>query len=134
MLAAALALLYGCQKPSQPAEGTKLFAKICSGCHGADAHGTDQGPALAGDRTLRWHSIPQLRKRGGAVTPFADLLFLFCYYAITDVSGSANYCSDIQFANCIRELRTDSASLSYEHVSGAISAHAQSLREPSAAA
>ena len=25
------------------ADGTKLFAQHCAGCHGADAHGTDHG-------------------------------------------------------------------------------------------
>lgn len=47
--------------PSNPINGPKIFATNCAGCHGADAHGTDQGPALAGDRTVRQRSIPQLR-------------------------------------------------------------------------
>ena len=43
------------------AEGTKLFAQHCAGCHGADAHGTDHGPPLAGSATARERSISQLR-------------------------------------------------------------------------
>lgn len=40
----------------------QTYAKLCSGCHGADAHGTQQGPGLAGNAWLRRRSIPQLRK------------------------------------------------------------------------
>src|SRR6266542_1519072 len=29
-----------------------FYAKQCAGCHGADAHGTDRGPGLAGNRRL----------------------------------------------------------------------------------
>lgn len=42
-------------------KATKIFAAQCSGCHGLDAHGTDQGPALAGDRALRGRSVASLR-------------------------------------------------------------------------
>jgi mono/diheme cytochrome c family protein len=31
----------------------QLFLEKCSVCHGADASGTDRGPALAGNRKLR---------------------------------------------------------------------------------
>lgn len=58
------ALLFGQNPPaapSKPAEGTKIFAERCAGCHGADARGTDNGPGLAGSRTLRGSSILQLR-------------------------------------------------------------------------
>ena len=64
VLALSPALLLGQDRPAaspKPGEGAQLFAQICAGCHGADAHGTDQGPALAGDRELRQHSIPELR-------------------------------------------------------------------------
>jgi len=47
--------------PSKPVEGTKIYAKLCAGCHGADAHGTDHGPGLAGDRGLRGRSTARLR-------------------------------------------------------------------------
>ena len=49
-------------RPDHPAEGKTLFAKLCAGCHGADALGTDRGPILAGSRSLREHSIQQLRE------------------------------------------------------------------------
>jgi len=57
-------LLFGqnpSKAPPKPSDGAKLFAQICAGCHGADAHGTNQGPALAGNRALRRRSVPQLR-------------------------------------------------------------------------
>jgi len=64
VLALSPALLFGQNPPAAPTkatQGAKLFAQICAGCHGVDAHGTDQGPALAGDGTLRRRSIPELR-------------------------------------------------------------------------
>ena len=42
-------------------EGQKLYASQCAGCHGADAHGTDRGPGLAGNRRVRARSFQQLR-------------------------------------------------------------------------
>ncbi|HEV2423827.1 MAG TPA: PQQ-binding-like beta-propeller repeat protein [Terriglobia bacterium] len=39
----------------------KIFASRCAGCHGLDAHGTDQGPALAGNAALRGRSLAWLR-------------------------------------------------------------------------
>ena len=50
------ALLDGQNPPASPPDlalGKKVFGENCIGCHGADANGTDQGPALAGDRRLR---------------------------------------------------------------------------------
>jgi PQQ-dependent dehydrogenase (methanol/ethanol family) len=51
-------------------EGTKAFAMQCAGCHGADAHGTDHGPPLAGVRGLRRRSISWIRQviHGGIST------------------------------------------------------------------
>jgi PQQ-dependent dehydrogenase (methanol/ethanol family) len=51
-------------------DASKLFAEKCAGCHGADARGTDRGPALAGSRRLRGRSTMQLRStiRKGVVT------------------------------------------------------------------
>src|SRR5690242_6726952 len=37
---------------ANPAAGQALFAKLCSGCHGADGHGTEHGPALVGNRRV----------------------------------------------------------------------------------
>jgi len=42
-------------------KATRVFAVHCAGCHGFDAHGTDQGPALAGDPALRPRSVASLR-------------------------------------------------------------------------
>src|SRR5579862_8982849 len=59
--------------------GSKLFAAKCAGCHGADAHGTDRGPKLAGSNRLRTRSTPDIRKtisRGvptSGMPSFADL-------------------------------------------------------------
>ncbi len=46
--------------PAKSTEGKTIFAKLCAGCHGADALGTDRGPILAGSHSLREHSIQQL--------------------------------------------------------------------------
>jgi PQQ-dependent dehydrogenase (methanol/ethanol family) len=43
------------------ADGKKLYAVHCAGCHGADAHGTAQAPNLQGNRRLRGRSTDQLR-------------------------------------------------------------------------
>ncbi|MGH9433813.1 MAG: c-type cytochrome, partial [Terriglobia bacterium] len=42
-------------------EGKKVFSQHCAACHGDNAQGADQGPALAGSRWLRSRSIQQLR-------------------------------------------------------------------------
>jgi PQQ-dependent dehydrogenase (methanol/ethanol family) len=47
--------------PSNLTEAAKAFAQRCAGCHGADADGTDRGPALVGSRRVRNLSIQQLR-------------------------------------------------------------------------
>ncbi|PYV17600.1 MAG: pyrrolo-quinoline quinone, partial [Acidobacteria bacterium] len=47
--------------PSELSEAKKIFAVQCAGCHGPGAHGTDNGPPLAGVRELRGRSIPWLR-------------------------------------------------------------------------
>lgn len=46
---------------SQLKEGQKVFAVQCSGCHGADARGTDQGPPLTANSRLRGRSVSWLR-------------------------------------------------------------------------
>jgi PQQ-dependent dehydrogenase (methanol/ethanol family) len=57
--------VWGQGPPGTPPEAqeraTKIFAAQCAGCHGSDAHGTDQGPALAGDQALRGRSVASLR-------------------------------------------------------------------------
>ena len=42
-------------------EGNQIFVARCGGCHGADARGSDRGPALAEVRRLRTRSVQQLR-------------------------------------------------------------------------
>src|SRR4249920_1409996 len=42
-------------------EGNQIFVARCGGCHGADARGSDRGPALAEVRRLRTRSAQQLR-------------------------------------------------------------------------
>lgn len=57
-------LLWG-QNPAagaNPTDGQELFGKNCAGCHGADALGTDRGPALAGNRALTERSVRSLRE------------------------------------------------------------------------
>ena len=39
-----------------------MYAKLCAGCHGADAHGTQQGPGLAGNPSVRRRSAQRLRR------------------------------------------------------------------------
>ena len=39
-----------------------IYAKLCAGCHGADAHGTQQGPGLAGNPSVRRRSAQRLRR------------------------------------------------------------------------
>ena len=46
---------------AQNADAKQVYAKLCSGCHGADAHGTQQGPGLSGNPSVRRRSIPKLR-------------------------------------------------------------------------
>lgn len=47
--------------PPNPTEGQNLFNRLCSGCHGGDGHGTEQGPALVGNRVVRARSVERLR-------------------------------------------------------------------------
>ena len=42
-------------------ETNQIFVARCGGCHGADARGSDRGPALAEVRRLRTRSVQQLR-------------------------------------------------------------------------
>ena len=42
-------------------ESNQIFVARCGGCHGADARGSDRGPALAEVRRLRTRSVQQLR-------------------------------------------------------------------------
>ena len=43
-------------------DAKQIYAKLCSGCHGADAHGTQQGPGLAGNPWVRKRSTQKLRR------------------------------------------------------------------------
>src|ERR1700722_7718969 len=46
---------------AQNADARRVYAKLCAGCHGADAHGTQQGPGLSGNPWLRRRSIAKFR-------------------------------------------------------------------------
>ena len=39
----------------------QTYEKLCAGCHGADAHGTQQGPGLAGNPWVRRRSLQSIR-------------------------------------------------------------------------
>ena len=43
------------------ADVKQTYAKLCAGCHGADARGTQQGPGLAGNLRLKKRSLASLR-------------------------------------------------------------------------
>ncbi|HET8546538.1 MAG TPA: c-type cytochrome, partial [Bryobacteraceae bacterium] len=60
---ASCAALWGQNPPAGPplADIKQTYAKLCSGCHGADARGTQQGPGLAGNVSVRRRSIQRLR-------------------------------------------------------------------------
>jgi PQQ-dependent dehydrogenase (methanol/ethanol family) len=45
----------------QAQDAQTTYDKLCSGCHGADAHGSQQGPGLAGNAGVRRRSVQSLR-------------------------------------------------------------------------
>ncbi|MBV9083702.1 MAG: PQQ-binding-like beta-propeller repeat protein, partial [Acidobacteriaceae bacterium] len=47
--------------PANLAQGQQSYTKLCSGCHGGDGHGTEQGPALVGSRRVRAASVQALQ-------------------------------------------------------------------------
>src|SRR5438477_7813517 len=47
--------------PTTPAAAEQQFAKLCAGCHGEGAVGTDRGPALANNRAVRSRPENQVR-------------------------------------------------------------------------
>src|SRR5579859_1798641 len=49
------------QNPQPKVDARPLYAKLCAGCHGADAHGTQQGPGLTGNARLRRQRASRLR-------------------------------------------------------------------------
>src|ERR1700681_519699 len=49
------------QNSPNKVDARQLYAKLCAGCHGADAHGTQQGPGLSGNARLRKRPISRLR-------------------------------------------------------------------------
>ena len=42
-------------------EVSEIYARLCAGCHGVDAHGTQQGPGLAGNLRVRRRSMRSLQ-------------------------------------------------------------------------
>jgi PQQ-dependent dehydrogenase (methanol/ethanol family) len=61
MRKAALALLAALTAYPQDAGVRAAYDKLCSGCHGADARGTQQGPGLAGNPWTRRRNAQTLR-------------------------------------------------------------------------
>jgi putative heme-binding domain-containing protein len=59
---------------AQQEQSRQLFIETCSVCHGADAGGTDRGPALAGNRRLRTRPVADIantiRNGQGAMPAF----------------------------------------------------------------
>src|ERR1700675_1262104 len=53
--------LLSAQNPAAKVDAKQMYAKLCAGCHGADAHGTQQGPGLTGNARLRRRPISRLR-------------------------------------------------------------------------
>ena len=47
--------------PPNLAEGQGTYAERCVGCHGADAHGTDQAPGLVGNSRVSGQSVQKIR-------------------------------------------------------------------------
>src|SRR6266498_3568448 len=44
-----------------PPDIPQTYSKLCGGCHGDDARGTQQGPGLAGNPSVRGRSAQSLR-------------------------------------------------------------------------
>ncbi len=63
LLAALVATPLLGQSPPTPsnADIKQTYAKLCAGCHGDDARGTQQGPGLAGNPWVRRRSVQSLR-------------------------------------------------------------------------
>jgi PQQ-dependent dehydrogenase (methanol/ethanol family) len=59
--------------PPELARGQKLYAENCLGCHGADYHGTDQGPALKENPLVREMSLRRLQNIIGGGVPNAGM-------------------------------------------------------------
>src|SRR5919198_5393993 len=58
MIAAVLSPVLGAQNPP---DIQQTYSKLCGGCHGDNARGTQQGPGLAGNPSLRGRSPQSLR-------------------------------------------------------------------------
>src|SRR3954449_7694322 len=50
------------QTPAPATDNVRpTYLKLCAGCHGSDARGTQQGPGLAGNPSVRRRSMQNLR-------------------------------------------------------------------------
>ena len=54
-------MLHAQTPPAPTPDAQETYAKLCSGCHGADAHGSQQGPGLAGNASVGRRSAQNLR-------------------------------------------------------------------------
>jgi mono/diheme cytochrome c family protein len=59
---AAASLWFPFEADAQNSSGEQDFAKLCLGCHGESATGTDRGPALINSRSLRNRSEKQIQQ------------------------------------------------------------------------
>jgi mono/diheme cytochrome c family protein len=61
-LVAGTSLWFAFEADAQNSSGEQDFAKLCLGCHGEGATGTDRGPALINSRSLRNRSEKQIQQ------------------------------------------------------------------------
>src|SRR5690349_17750122 len=65
LIAALLITPVSAQDATPPPSRTDIkqtFVKLCGGCHGDDARGTQQGPGLAGNPSVRRRSAQNIRR------------------------------------------------------------------------
>lgn len=61
MKALTIAMLWMVAAMAQQPDVKATYAKMCAGCHGDDAHGSQQGPGLAGSASVRRRSAQNLK-------------------------------------------------------------------------
>jgi PQQ-dependent dehydrogenase (methanol/ethanol family) len=54
-------VLWAQNAPQNSQDIQQTYSKLCAGCHGVDARGTEQGPALAGNPSVRGRSAQSVR-------------------------------------------------------------------------
>ena len=56
-----LVLLTPLLSAAEPPDIQQTYSTLCGGCHGDDGRGTQQGPGLAGNPSVRARSVQSLR-------------------------------------------------------------------------